>query len=276
MFVPSLSFKLPTALSRQARPAHWPNGASPTQRVTASREGRRETMAASLILPERALPGLPLGPHEVRGQTLPSRGCGALRNPTASLASKDSRPPLGLCQPQRFRATPPCLGAPSGESAASPPCLPTRPGHQQNPRSSAPLAASPPSKKSSPRRREQAPPSGNTCAGPGIVHTTATSNSKPPSQSLSDSTEMPPPSKESSAQSWKLPETLVCRQCASSGVLADGRRNRRVLGDAAACARGGPRRGPLHTHGLGPGRHTAVCPGSQITPSALLASHPDI
>lgn len=86
-----------------------------------SREGRRETMAASRILPERALPGLPLGPHEVRGQTLPSRGCGALRNPTASLASKDSRPPLGLCQPQRFRATPPCLGAPSGESAAPPP-----------------------------------------------------------------------------------------------------------------------------------------------------------
>lgn len=40
MFALSLSCKSPTALSRQARPANWPNGTSPAQRITVSREGR--------------------------------------------------------------------------------------------------------------------------------------------------------------------------------------------------------------------------------------------
>lgn len=120
IFLLSLSFKLPTALSRQARPANWPNGTSPARRTTVSREGRRDDHGGDSHPAHRALPGLPLCPHEVRGQTLLSSGCGALQNLTPSLASRDSHQLFGLCQPQRFQATPPCMVAPTGERELQP------------------------------------------------------------------------------------------------------------------------------------------------------------
>lgn len=58
IFLLSLSFRLPTALSRQARPANGPNGTSPHS-ASLCLVKDETTMAVSLILPKRALLGLP-------------------------------------------------------------------------------------------------------------------------------------------------------------------------------------------------------------------------